>query len=224
MKSSMRATVAAMAAAALAIGLAGCGSDGDQEPSTSAQDTTDVQTSEQAPPEMTLAEYIKQNGVTETPVGPGDPGTPVIELPPPPGWLDVGTRAPLGSYVAFQSGDPATVADPPTLIVYVFKLTGDVEAAKVLEYAPGEIQTLPGYEGPKVGTPTKFGGFDATQIGGSFERNGARRAVGQMTSVIPGQDGLFVVQVNADGAGQPKDVEALAVGSAFLAQNAKITQ
>jgi hypothetical protein len=73
--------------------------------------------------------------------------------------------------------------------VFVAKLTGNVDGAKILEYAPAEIQKLPGYEGPQVGGPTKLGGFDATQIGGAYTKNGVKRAIGQMTAVIPGQDG-----------------------------------
>jgi hypothetical protein len=89
--------------------------------------------------------------------------------------------------------------DPPTVIALVSKLTGNVDTAKVLEYAPGEIKNLPGYEGANEGSPTTLSGFDATQIGGTYTKDGVKRAIAQKTVVIPGQDGLYVLQLNADG-------------------------
>ena len=225
MRSSVRAGVAAIAAVALGIGLTGCGSDNKTTPSTSSKEATGSSTATSAakPPEKTIAEYIAENNIVETPVKRGDPGSPVIDLPVPPGWKNASSRAPEGAYDAFVFGDAAAAADPPTIIAYVAKLTGNVDAAKILEYAPAEIQRLPGYEGPQVGGATKLGGFDATQIGGAYTKNGAKRAVGQMTAVIPAQDGVFVLQLNADSVGKPELVQALTVGTGFISQQAKIT-
>jgi hypothetical protein len=74
-----------------------------------------------------------------------------------------------------------------------------VDPAKILEFAPGEIKNLPGYDGAQDGSPSNLGGFDATQIGGTYTKDGAKRAIAQKTVVIPGQDGLYVLQLNADG-------------------------
>jgi hypothetical protein len=41
--------------------------------------------------------------------------------------------------------------------------------------------------------------------------------------VIPGQDGLYVLQLNADSIGQQDQVQALTVATGFIAQQAKIT-
>ncbi len=79
------------------------------------------------------------------------------------------------------------------------KRTGNVDPAKILEYAPGEIQNLPEFDGPDTGKPGTLGGFDATQIGGMYVRDGVTRMIAQKTVVIPGQDGLYVLQLNADG-------------------------
>ena len=225
MRSSLRAGVVAIVAVALGIGLAGCGSDTETAPSTSSKETTSESNTAttQAAPDMTIAEYVKQNNIVETPVRRGDPGSPTINLPVPPGWQGAGDRAPEGAYDAMVYSDPAVAADAPTIIVYVAKLAGNVDAAKILEYAPAEIQRLPGYEGPQVGGPTKLGGFDATQIGGAYTKNGVKRAVGQMTAVIPGQDGLYVLQLNADSIGKPEQVRALSVATGVIALQAKIT-
>jgi hypothetical protein len=95
--------------------------------------------------------------------------------------------------------DPAVAQDPPTIIELVSKLSGNVEPAKILENAAGEIKNLPGYVGSQQGSPSTLGGFDATQIGGTYTKDGAKRAIAQKTVVIPGKDGLYVMQLNADG-------------------------
>jgi hypothetical protein len=225
MRSSLRAGVVAIVAVALGIGLAGCGSDTKTAPSTSSKETTNGSNTatNKAGPDKTIADYIKANNIVESPVHRGDPGSPTINLPVPAGWLDAGSRAPEGAYEAMVYGDPASVADPPTIIVYLAKLAGNVDAAKILEYAPAEIQKLPGYEGPQVGGPTKVGGFDATQIGGAYTKDGVKRAVGQMTAVIPAQDGLYVLQLNADSVGKQDQVQALTVATGVIAQQATIT-
>ncbi|WP_240761110.1 LpqN/LpqT family lipoprotein [Mycolicibacterium sp. CR10] len=211
---SMRAGVIAIAAVALGIGLSGCGSDTKTEESTSASTSASATESEsetsssEAPttsaeaagPAMTIADYVKENNITEAPVKRGDPGAPTIDLPFPPGWEDMGAQTPEWAYggIVF-TGDPAMATTPPTIIAIVSKLSGNVDPAKILEYAPGEIQNLEGYEGADTGQPSELGGFDATQVGGTYVRDGVTRMIAQKTVVIPGQDGLFVLQLNADG-------------------------
>jgi hypothetical protein len=210
MTSSLRAGVVAIAAIAIGIGLSGCGSDTKSEPSTSketsssASSTTSSKAASPSPtaaagPNKTIVDYIKENGIVEAPVHRGDPGSPTIDLPFPPGWEDAGNRTPDWAYGAILASDPAMAQDPPTIIALVSKLSGNVDPAKILEYAPGEIKNLPGYEGGTEGSPSTLGGFDATQIGGSYIKDGVKRAIAQKTVVIPGQDGLYVLQLNADG-------------------------
>ena len=209
MTRSLRAGVIAVAAIAIGIGLSGCGSDTKSEPSTSKQTSTasSATTGKAAPtssaqasgPNKTIVDYIKENGITESPVHRGDPGSPTITLPFPPGWEDAGSRTPEWAYAAIVSNDPAMAQDPPTIISLVSKLTGNVDPAKILEYAQGEIKNLPGYDGAQGGQPSTLGGFDATQIGGTYTKDGVKRAIAQKTVVIPGQDALFVLQLNADG-------------------------
>lgn len=213
MTSSFRAGVVAIAAIAIGIGLSGCGSDTKSDSTTSKETTSaaasaTTTTSKAAPaspppaaagPNKTIVDYIKENGIVESPVHRGDPGSPTIDLPFPPGWEDAGNRTPEWAYGAIVSNDPAFAQNPPTIIALVSKLAGNVDPAKILEYAPGEIKNLPGYEGGTEGTPSSLGGFDATQIGGMYTKDGVKRAIAQKTVVIPGQDGLYVLQLNADG-------------------------
>ena len=210
MTRSLRAGVIAVAAIAIGIGLSGCGSNTKSEPSTSKQTSTQSSstTSKEAPatkppqaagPNKTIVDYIKENGIVEAQVHRGDAGAPTINLPVPPGWEDAGNRTPNWAYAAIVSTDPAMAQDPPTIIALVSKLTGNVDPAKILEYAQGEIKNLPGYDGAPEGSPSTLGRFDATQIGGTYTKDGVKHAIAQKTVVIPGQDGLFVLQINADG-------------------------
>lgn len=208
-----RAGVIAIAAVALGIGLSGCGSDSKTEEtassSTSAAESSESETTsseapptstEAAGPAKTIVDYIKENNITESPVKRGDAGAPTIDLPFPPGWEDLGPNTPEWAYggIVF-TGDPAMAQDPPTIMAIVSKLTGNVDPAKILEYAPGELQNLPDWEGPTTGQAATLSGFEATQVGGAYTRDGVNRMIAQKTVVIPGQDGLYVLQLNADG-------------------------
>lgn len=199
---------AAVAAVALTLALSGCGSDSETEATSSASTTSSTSESSQtktsaaaapAAANETIADYIKKSGITETPVKRGAPGSPTVELPVPAGWEDAGPRTPAYAWSALLfTGDPAAAADPPTIVALMSKLTGDVDPAKILEYAPGELKNLPGFEGGD-GEAKTLSGFDAYQIGGTYVRDGVRRLIAQKTVVIPANDGLYVIQFNADG-------------------------
>lgn len=202
---------AAVAVVALALTLSGCGSDSKTEATSSSSSSTSSESSETetsaaestsaapAAANETIADYIKENNITETPVKPGAPGSPTVDLPTPAGWEDAGPRTPGYAYRAILfTGDPAMAADPPTIVTLMSKLTGDVDPAEILKYAPGELKNLPGFEGGDGQTDT-LSGFDAYQIGGTYVRDGVKRMIAQKTTVVPGADGLFVIQFNADG-------------------------
>ena len=148
---------------------------------------------------QTIVDYVKSNHIVEIAVHPGDPGAPTINLPLPKGWQDAGSRTPQWAYRAMLF-DPTVASDPPTIIALVSKLTGNVDPAKILEYAPAEIKNLPAYHGNDNATPGTLAGFNATQIAGSYTKNGQTRAIAQKTVVIPGANALYVLQLNAEGA------------------------
>ncbi|WP_273734684.1 LpqN/LpqT family lipoprotein [Mycolicibacterium septicum] len=213
MTSSMRAGGIAIAAVALGVMLAGCGgktvtgtateatgaggsSEASTEPTKTKADDTRAPT---AGHQYTIVDYIRDNNITETAVHRGDPGTPNLDMPIPEGWTDAGSSAPEWAWGAIVSTDPAFAADPPSIIALMSKLTGDVDPAKILEYAPNEIRNLPGYENQGDGSADELSGFEAYQIGGTYVKDGATRLIAQKTVVIPASDGLFVLQFNADG-------------------------
>ena len=206
----MRAGVVAAAAVALAVGLSACASDTATEGSattepttetTSAAPTTSAQASgPEAGPKMTIDEYVAQNGIVQTPVLPDDPDAPAVTLPIAQGWEDMGEQSPPGAYRAMVfTADPAAAADPPTLIAAMSKLTGEVDQAKIMEYAPSDVQNMPEFQGMNTGQPSDLAGFDATLIGGFYTKDGTTRMIAQKTVVIPAEDGIYLLNVKADG-------------------------
>ena len=122
----------------------------------------------------------------------------------PTGWKviegDSGT-----SYGGIVLAQPANPADPPTIVAQVSKLAGDVDQAKLIQYASGDLQNLPGYDG-SAGQASTLGGFQAWQLGGSYTKNGAKRTAAQKTVVIPAQGAVFVLELDADAADSDHDV------------------
>ncbi|AKK29187.1 LpqN/LpqT family lipoprotein [Mycobacterium sp. EPa45] len=202
---------AGLAAVSLSFALVGCGSDSKNDSKTSTSTSTSTATSSSKSTEAstsptqaagknkTIQDYLKENQITESPVKRGDPGAPNIDLAMPPGWSDAGQQTPDWAYGAIVFDTPQDKNDPPSIIAIVSKLTGNVDPQKVLEFAPGELQNLPGWTGLGDGAnKSTLSGFDAVQLGGNYTKDGKKRIIAQKTVVIPGQDGLYVLQMNAD--------------------------
>ena len=189
----------------------------------------------------TIKEYFADDGITATPVrraeDGGDPGAPVIGLGLLPGYARTcrppycttelrgvgagasGRRSFAGetsefAYGAVQWDSVVDEEDPPTLVVLLSKLTGDVDPAKILEYAPSELKNLPDYEPLAEDDSAKLSGFDAVQLAGNYMLDGKQRIVAQKTVVIPGKDAVYMLQINADGLDGDSDV--LMQATAFI--------
>lgn len=202
---------AAAVAVAVGIGLSACGSQTTGDATTaqetpSASETSSTSSTTPAPPTspspaaapgITIQQYVDENGITSTPVAKGEPGAPTIQLPIPPGWEPAGPQTPEGAYDALVLAGPSP--NKPTIVAFVDKLTGPVDTAKILEYAPNETIALPGFEGATEGKPSTLSGFDATQIGGFYTRDGVTRMLAQKTTVIPTDGAVFVLKVTAEG-------------------------
>jgi hypothetical protein len=194
---------AATVTVALSLALVACGSSNKSAPSTSTSTSTSTTTSKTSATSATpgaqggptIADYVRDSHITETPVHHGDPG-PNVDLPVPAGWQinqNAGT-----SYGGIVLAQPANPSDPPTISALYSKLTGDVDPAKIIQYAPNELLGLPGYQGTGSGGASTLGGFQAWQIKGTYQRDGSTRSVAQKTVVIPSQGAVFVLQLNAD--------------------------
>lgn len=212
MRTHIRAGSAATVFVALGVVLTGCGSEEKTEasanqsaPSSASSATAPTSAAPPSTPAAgtnpTIADYVAQSGITETPVKAGDPGAPTINVPLPAGWVDAGPKTPAGAYSAILFTDPAMATDPPTIVAIMSKLTGNVDPAQIFKYAPGELKNLPGYESAGDGGDAKLGGFDAYQIGATYVKGGAKRLIAQKTVVIPASDGsgVYVMQLNAGG-------------------------
>ena len=203
MKKLTAVTTLGITAVALSLALVGCGSDTKTDTKTSTSTTT---TSNAAPttsaqaagPNKTIQDYIKENQIVETPVHRGDPGSPTINLPIPPGWSDAGPSTPEWAYDAMVYDQPKVPEDPPRITAIVSKLTGNVDPAQVLAYAPGELRNLPGFEPLTNGNTSTLSSFDAFSLSGNYMKDGKKRVIGRKWVVIPGQGGLYVLQMTAD--------------------------
>jgi hypothetical protein len=193
---------AAIITLALGLALVGCGSN-KTSPSTSTSTATSTSTTTMAATSATpsaqggptIADYIRDSHITETPVHHGDPG-PNVDLPVPAGWqINQNASTSYGGIVLAQ---PANPSDPPTISAVYTKLTGDIDQAKIIQYAPNELLGLPGYQGSGNGQASTLGGFQAWQLSGTYQRDGKTRAVAQKTVVIPSHGAVFVLQLNAD--------------------------
>ena len=213
----MRAAVSgvAVAAAALSFGLLGCSSTSKTNPTTTTTTTTTKAQAKVAPrtgnapgPNPTIATYVQDNDITETPVHRGDPGAPTITLPLPAGWADAGQDTPDWAYDAIVFNGPAAKDYTPSIVAVVSKLTGNVDAQKIIQLAPGELNNFNDYRPTNPGSTSTLGGFPAYQLSGTWVQDGQKKIVAQKTVVIPGKDGVYVLQLNSDGLESQTDIVA----------------
>jgi hypothetical protein len=211
-------------AAAVAIVLSGCGSDTKTAPSTSTSSKTSTSSStstkaapkskpkvaprdeDAAGPNPTIASYIAENNIQETPVKRGDPGSPTIDLPVPDGWEPAGEDTPEWAYGAIIYTGPDAGEYTPSIVALVSKLTGNVDPQQIIDLAPGELNNLPGFKAMNEGEASTLGEYPAYQLGGTWTQDGETKIVAQKTVVIPGSDGLYVLQLNADGLEDQKEL------------------
>jgi hypothetical protein len=225
MKASALTGVAA-AFTALAVVMSGCGSDTKTATSSSSSAASSSKSSSESPtstkpkvaprdqnaegPNPSIASYIKDNGITETAVHMGDPGAPKIDLPVPDGWEPAGENTPDWAYGAIICTGPEAAEYTPSIVALVSKLTGNVDPQKIIDLAPGELNNLPGYKAMNEGATSTLGEYPAYQLGGTWESEGKTKIVAQKTVVIPGSDGLYVLQLNADGLKDQADIVSAA--------------
>jgi len=170
---------------------------------------------------QTIRQYMKDNQITSTAVKVGDPGAPKIMIALPQGWSDLGSDTPPRAYGAVQLDAAADPNDPPTIVVLLSKLTGDVDPMKILEYAPGELRNLPDYVAASEPVTDKLSGFDAIQLAGLYERDDTQRTIAQKTVVIPANDAVYVLQMNADAL--KSDAADLMKATEVIDKQTKIT-
>ena len=114
--------------------------------------------------------------------------------------------------MCIRDRDSTDPNDPAIVDVLLSKLSGDVDQAQILDYAPGELRNLPKYVSLQEPARSTLSGFEAVQLGGLYTRDGQERIIAQKTVVIPVGSDVYVLQVNADGpkADAPKVQQATA--------------
>lgn len=209
----MKKFVAAAGVVALSVVVAGC---------TARTEVAPVEpTGDLGPGAVTLHQYIVDNKIAELRFKRGEPGTPEIAFPFPPGWSTAGDRTPDWAYGAIVNDTPKSPEDPPYMVAIASKLTGDVDPAQILEYAPGQLNDLPDFTPFHDPKRDSLSGFEAIDYAGTYVRNGKPRVIGQQTIVVPGKDVLFVLQLNADA---PEGEKQTVIDAAkFIAKNTKIS-
>jgi hypothetical protein len=209
-----RTAISGGVAAAIAVVLSGCGSDTKTEPSTTSASQTTTTTSATAAPSTsqmpprdakppgqnpTIASYVAENNIQESPVKRGDPGSPTIDMPFPPGWKDAGADTPQWAYGAIIYTGPDAGKYTPSIVAVMSKLTGNVDPQKIIDLAPGELNNLPGWKAINKGVASTLSKYAAYQLAGTWTQDGQTKIVAQKTVVIPVGDGLYVLQLDADG-------------------------
>ena len=223
MKSKAIVGIAAVAAA-LGLLLSGCGSEttkveskSSSEKATSSKTTSSAKAEPKsklvAPrdedaegPNPSIQSYIRENNIQEVQVNRGDPGSPTIDLPIPDGWEPAGENTPEWAYGAIVYTGPDAGDYSPSIVALLSKLTGNVDPQKIIDLAPGEMNNLPGFEAWNEGAVSTLGDYPAYQLGGTWQNEGLTKITAQKTVVIPGSDGLYVLQLNADGLEEQADI------------------
>lgn len=228
-------TTATTAAVALSIALAGCTPTTEKAYTGTGQATPTVWTGSPAPAHTNaggehgegraeaagLNAYIVANKIAEVPFKKDEPGTPKIEFPFPPDWSPAGDRTPEWAYGAIVYDKAPDPENPPFLYAIASKLTGNVDPAKILELAPVQLNELPGFSPREAPRSDKVSGFDAVDYVGTYMWEGERRAVGQQTIVIPGNDAVFVLQLN--GEAPPGQEQPVVDAIKLIHEQTKIT-
>src|SRR6516165_1436192 len=178
----MKHFTAATIAVALGLALVGCGSSNKTSTSTSTSTSPSTSTTTSttsatpgAHASPTIDDYLRDSHITETPIHHGDPG-PNVDLPVPSGWqLNDNAGTPYGGIILAQ---PANPSDPPTITALYSKLTGDVDQAKIIQYAPNELMGLPSYQGTGNGQASarRISGLAAERHVPAGRQDAGRRA------------------------------------------------
>lgn len=203
-----------VAAVALGLTLAGCSSDdsSDASPSSSATSSAAAMSSsssagsetleprdidDAAGTNYTIADYIKDNNIKETPLKMGDPDAPTIDLPIPEGWSPAGDDTPDYAYAAivYTGPDASEASYTPNFVALLSKLEGNVDVDALIEAAPGELQNLPSAEIVDQRNAT-LSGFPAYEIAATYDLEGTGALSAQKSVVITSGDDIYILQLN----------------------------
>jgi hypothetical protein len=177
--------------------------------------------SEPGSPNHTIADYLTDERITETPIHRGDPGAPQLEVVFPGDWSVENQQIPDYAYGAliYTGAEAQSLSYPPNIVAVLTKLDGNVDPTKLLEFAGGELKNLPAFV-PVFDEPTSVSGHPAYRIGAGYDFGSVRAAAAQETVVIEGPDGLYVLQLNATS--DEREAQILYDGLGAIAESVDI--
>jgi hypothetical protein len=210
------AVVRFVAVASAALVVTSCGSPTGGDPSasapagpvSSAPPPATAEPSAPAPKAQTIRDYIMANGLQETVIHRGDAGAPTVDLPWMDGWEDAGSLTPEWAYSAVVYRGPRPEDYTPNIVVLMSKLTGAADPQALIDSAPGELAALTGWTPIGEQGPGGRDDYPSYRLDGTWVRDGVTKVVAQTTVVIPADDGVYVVQFNADAAQSEFDIAA----------------
>ncbi|MBM7517249.1 LpqN/LpqT family lipoprotein [Nocardioides nitrophenolicus] len=221
------------AALMLALSLAACGQDSADEGAAGSKDSPSA-TPTSAPPAPTasssqptateptsIPDYLDQEGIEQTLLTRDDTDGLTLDLPVPDGWSSTDAFADAAPFGAIALDAAAEPANPPRILAILARLDGDADPAKILAYAPSELQSLPGFTPLSMGDPSTLSGFDAVQVGGTYTEDDQELVIAQKTVAISSARGLYVLQLNAYAPSA--EVDALIAAMAVIDEQTTIT-
>jgi hypothetical protein len=115
---------------------------------------------------------------------------------------------------------PEAAVYPPHITAVVSQLTGNVDAQNIIGLPTGGANNLSGFSQIGHGGLVTFGGYPAYTLGGTaVDGSGQTVVVAQTTVVIPSQNGLYVLELDAYCL--PNQVDT--IDAAFQAFDAQTT-
>ncbi|MUL68354.1 hypothetical protein BOO86_28055 [Mycobacterium sp. CBMA 234] len=155
---------------------------------------------------QTIATYLKGNNIQESLVHRNEPGAPVVTMPTPAGWADAGPQTPVFAYQSLVYNGPGAGTYRPSATALISRLGPNADPQKIIDFAPGELNNLPGFTATDTGTAGTVDGHQSFQLAGSWNSNGVTKLITQNTVVIQDGTGLYVMQINIDGVADQAEI------------------
>lgn len=206
MRGMFRVAATIAATTTLAVGLTACDVKLETSPkstsasTSSSNPTTTTQVGDVEPStQLSIADYLKELGITDQKAEPGVDGAPTLSIPTPADWADAGDETPDYSVgaIVYRGPEVKTASYIPNVVALMSKLPAGVDTDKLLSLARGELENLPEFS--QFGPPTRdtLSGFPSVKYAGKYNREGSPTVIAQQTVVIQGRDAVYVLQLNA---------------------------
>jgi hypothetical protein len=205
---------AAAAVVALSVLPVGCApKNPDYQSIWSTKPTTTTSSTPTEAPEP-FAQYLKDMGVSGTPVAPDQLPDLTASIPTPPGWAKSDNPKTPPTTVAIAKG-----VGLPAAILVVFKMDGDFDAAELVKHGNADAALLADFKQLNASN-ANFHGFPSSMIEGSYDVGGARLHTYNRMVVATGSGPdkqRYLVQLSVtsradQAAPEAADVEAIIKG------------